>query len=97
MSCDLPVNLVMAADVEEDDLLVGDHDSQGNPVAVGDAHRLDSLQFTRQMVISQVGLERVDLQVAQGSGKLGTQFWVLVNELFRGAGKTGSPDKIVHA
>jgi len=39
------------------------------------------------MVISQVGLERVDLQVAQGSGKLGAQIAMLVNELFRGAVK----------
>jgi len=87
----------MTADIEEDNLLVGDHHGQGDPVTVGDAHRLDSLQFTGQMVISQVGLERVDLQVAQGSSEFGTQFRVLVNELFRGAGKTCCPDKIVHA
>ena len=86
----------MAADVEENDFLVGDHNGQGNPVAVGDAHRLDSLKFTGQMVIFQVGLERVDLQIAQSGGKLGAQFAMLVNELFSCAGKAGSPDKGIH-
>ena len=61
----------MTADVEQDDLPVGDYYRQGNSVAVRDTHRLDSLQFAGQMVIFQVGLERVDLQVAQDSGELG--------------------------
>jgi len=93
----LVVNFIMTANVEQDDLSVGHYYRQGNAIAVRETHRLDSLQFTGQMVIFQVGLERVDLEVAQDSGELGAQFTMLVGKLFSGAGKTGGPDQGIHA
>jgi len=39
------VDLIMAADVQKDDLFVGDHDGKSDAIAVGDAHRLDILQL----------------------------------------------------
>lgn len=93
----LAVDLVVAADIEQDDLLFGHHNGEGDAVAVSEAHRLHPLQLAGQVVILQVGLERVAFQVAQGSGEFSPQFRMMFHELFSRTGEAGGPDQGIHA
>jgi len=86
----------MAADVEQNDLLVGDHHSKRNPVAVGDAYRVNTLQFAGQVVAFKMGLKRVNFKVVQDGGEFGIQVTMLLCKLFGSADKAGSPDKGIH-
>jgi hypothetical protein len=53
----------VAADVEQDDLLVRDLNPEDDAVVVGDADRLNVLQFAAEMVVGKVERKRILLQV----------------------------------
>lgn len=52
-----PVDFIMAADVKQDDFLIGNHDGKGDAVAVGDADGLNTFEIPSELVIFQVWLE----------------------------------------
>jgi hypothetical protein len=91
------VDFVMTADIEQENLLIGDHDCKRNAVAVGYAHRLESLQFTAQVVKLQVGLKRVTFQVTQDGDDLGAQVRMACKKLLCRASEAGGPDQGIHA
>ena len=73
----------MAADVDEQDFVLGDLQSQGNAVAVGKADGLETLELTGEGVQAQLGLEGVFGQLFEGCGEAGAQVGVLAQELGR--------------
>ena len=44
----LPIHLIMAADIKQNNFLVGNQESQGNTVAMGEADGVATLQFAAQ-------------------------------------------------
>lgn len=82
-----PIHVIVAADVEKNDLLFGDQEREGNPVAVDEAHGLATGKLASQGVERQVRLERVVLQVSQQPGEAGLELEMLLEELARLAQK----------
>lgn len=66
----LPVHLIMAPDVQQDDFLVGYDNSQCDSIAIGKTDGLDAFELATKVVIFQVWLEWVVLQVADDIGEL---------------------------
>lgn len=62
----------MTADVERYNLFFSDHNGEGKPIAVGEAHCLDPFQPAGQPMELQVRLEGVYFQITQNCGELGT-------------------------
>lgn len=66
----LPVHLIMAADIQQDDFLVRNGNGQCDSIAIGDADSLSAFELAAEMVIFQMWLERIVLQIAQDIGEL---------------------------
>lgn len=67
---ELTVHFIMAADIQQDDFLVGYDNCQSDSIAVGNTDCLDTLEFAAKVVILQVGLEWVALQITEDFSKL---------------------------
>ena len=82
----LPIHLVMAADVEQDDLLVGNLKRQDDAIAVGDADRLEAFQLAARGGDTS-GAAGTDLlsRSSQDCGQLRSQLRMLLHESFRRA------------
>lgn len=63
----------MAADVEKDDLLVGNQKGQGNAVTVGKVDGMAPGKFAGEWMQRESGLKRVLLQGADGRGEAGLE------------------------
>ena len=70
----LSVHLVMAADIEQDDLSVRHLNREDDAVVVCDADGLDILQLAAKVVVFQVRLERIAFQIAQTCANFAAQF-----------------------
>ena len=51
----LPVRLIMTADVQQDNFLIGNDDGQGDAIAVDDADGLNAFKLAAGMVIGKMG------------------------------------------
>jgi hypothetical protein len=97
MEMDLFVNLIVAPDVEQDDLLFRDYDGHGDPIAIGNADCLDSGLFACEMVIVEMGLKGVFFQIAQDESDFLLQFRMALYERPGNAGEMGRPYECIHA
>ena len=78
----LPIHLVMTADIEQDDFLVGNQNRKGNSIAVGYADGLNAFEIPSELVIFQVWLEWIFFQFTQDGGKLSPQIWMAFYKFF---------------
>jgi hypothetical protein len=76
----LAVHLIMTADVEQDDLLFGYHDSQGNAVTVGQSDGMAAGYFAGKLMQSEGRLERVLLQSLEDRCETGLQVRMFFEE-----------------
>jgi hypothetical protein len=70
----------MTADIEQNDLLFGDHQREGDTVGVGQACRIAAGEFAAERVQFQAGLERVGLQVCKELGETEPEVGMLTEE-----------------
>ena len=66
----LPIHLIMATDIQQDDCLFRNGNGQCDSIAVGDADGLNAFELAAEVVIFQVWLERVVLQIAEDISEL---------------------------
>lgn len=79
----LPVNLIMTADIEQNNFFLGDEERKGNPVTVLKADCMAAVKPAGQRMKRQVRLERVGLQVGNYLYEAGYEVWVLFEESAR--------------
>ena len=77
----LAIYLVMAADIEQDDLIVGNQQSQGNAVTVGETDSMATRKFAGELMKSKSRLKRVLLQGGDDRRKAGFDVRVLLEKL----------------
>lgn len=77
---DLPVHCVMAADIEQHDLLVGNHDRQGHAVGISQPDGMASGKFARKRVQPEAWLKRILLERFEDGSEAGLQIRVLFEE-----------------
>ena len=65
----LPIDLVMAADIEQNDFLAGNHNGKGDAKAVGDADSLNTFKISLELVIFEVRLEWIIFEITKYGGK----------------------------
>lgn len=87
-SAALPVNLVVATDVEQDDFFFGDQQSKGDAVAVGETDSMTTGKFPGEGMQRQTRLERINLQLADDLREAWLEVRVLLEE---SAGLTQEP------
>lgn len=66
------IHLIMATDVEQDDLLFGHHDSQGDAIGIGKPYGVAPGQLAREWMQSKARLKRVTLKRLKDSNKAGS-------------------------
>jgi hypothetical protein len=79
--CFLPIYLFMTANIEKDDLPVGNHNGKGDAKAVSDAHSLNAFNVSTELVIFQVWLERIFFEFTKYGCKLSSQIGMTLYEL----------------
>jgi hypothetical protein len=60
----------MVTHIQQDDFLVRYDNGQCDSIAIGNADSLNPFELSTEVVVFQVGLERVALQVPEDSGEL---------------------------
>ena len=70
----------MAADIKENDFLLGDQDGKGKAVAMGETDSVATLQSAAQGMQFQMRLKRVCLQIAEHLRKSWLQVRMLLEE-----------------
>ena len=87
----------MATDIQQDDLLLRNDDSQCDAIAIGDADGLNAFELAAKVIVFQVGLERVALQIAEDTGELCPYSpWCLVNFLAARVNRAVQTNRYIH-
>ena len=75
------IDLVMGADIDQDNFLVGNDEFQADPIADVDRDRVQAGQPTFQGMQTKGRMLRVDFQELQGFPVLSEEFWVALDKL----------------
>jgi hypothetical protein len=73
---DLPIQFVMTADVEQNDLMLADQQGQGNTVGIDKSDGMASGKLAGELMKAEARLKRVLLQSTDGRGEAGLEIGV---------------------
>ena len=93
----LPINVVVASDIQKDDLPVCYDNVQCHAVFVSDTHGLDAFDLAAEVMKFKIRLKGIFFEIAQNSGKLFSQFRMSFDKFLRCTCKPGSPDQGEHS
>ncbi len=81
----LPVHLIMAADIEQDDFLLRYENGQDDSIAIGEGDGLNVFELAPEAMVGKMGGERVLLEVVDELLKTFLQVRMLLQESARTA------------